>query len=269
MDDNIDIPENSESQPTIRKETSKPRRSHLTKKRKYDRLQKAESLILLFLILILCIMVSYYSVSFNQSRRNVNQLASCLDLQKKEIQSVLNEAKNNLGYDVKNLREIIFVLNETLNRTKNDELKKIKKRINSLQPNLDPAIVQAIAKSIVTNSHVCKLPPSLITHLIYKETIPPFNPLSKSTKGAIGLMQIMYDVHKKKIPELAKLKPKELFYIENNIKFGCQILRGYLDTSKTVSQALKKYVGGDVEGYVSGILELMAEYEVQNYQKIN
>ena len=137
----------------------------------------------------------------------------------------------------------------------------IESRIQSLQPRLDSILRTEIANAILKYSSKYKLSPSLILHLICRETIPRFNPLSKSSKDAIGLMQVRYEVHIKDIPELANIKTEELYHIDNNIKFGCQILRKYIDATEFLDKALKKYVGGEVKGYVEDIYRMMAEWE--------
>lgn len=140
------------------------------------------------------------------------------------------------------------------------ETSRLDRRIGKLQPRLDPVTRRRILQSVY--DHCGDLSPSLVVHLICRETVPPFNPLSKSGKDAIGLMQVRYEVHRKSIPELAELRPTELYHIDNNIKFGCMILRSYIASSRTLDEALKKYVGGNLKKYVDDICRLMAEYEV-------
>jgi len=135
----------------------------------------------------------------------------------------------------------------------------ISARIQALQPKLDPTLRTKIANAILDNSKKYKLSPSLILHLICRES--GFNPLAKSSKDAIGLMQVRYKVHVKDMPELAKIKEEEFYHIDNNIKIGCQILRKYIDSKKSLDKALKKYVGGEVKGYVADIYRMMAEWE--------
>jgi len=143
----------------------------------------------------------------------------------------------------------------------------LENRAEMLQPRLDPVLREKIVTTVMENSETYGLSPSLVLHLICRETVPRFSPLSKSSKDAIGLMQVRYEVHKKDIPELAKLKPVELYHIDNNIKFGCMILRKYIDSTETLSQALKRYVGGDLKGYVNDICRMMAEYEVEKVKE--
>ncbi len=142
----------------------------------------------------------------------------------------------------------------------------LEERIKELQPRLDPALRTQIVTAIMKYSEIYKLSPSLITALIWRETIPHFSPLSRSRKGAIGLMQVMYEVHKELIPGLNELKPTELYHIDNNVKYGCTILRDCIASTKNLREALKCYVGGDLEKYVNDIFRSMAEYEVKKYR---
>lgn len=157
-------------------------------------------------------------------------------------------------------RETIKYLERELGTAEQAEMLLLEKRIAKLQPKLDPAVRKDIIEAVYR--HRGDLSPSLVVHLICRETVPRFNPLSRSTKGAIGLMQVRYKIHVKDIPELAKIKLEELYHIDNNIKFGCWILRGYIDSTKSLDKALRKYVGGEVSGYVADIYRLMVEYEV-------
>ena len=86
--------------------------------------------------------------------------------------------------------------------------------------------------------------------------------MATSSKGAIGLMQIMFSAHKDKI----KIPKNKLYEIENNINYGCMILENYLKKSKgNLQKALTRYVGGKQKNYINDIFRLMAEFEVQKY----
>ena len=164
-----------------------------------------------------------------------------------ECQITVNELEDKLD---------LFVLEKEI------ELIRIEERIKQLQPRLDPWTVNRIATAVVRESGVQELSSSLVLHLISVETVPKFNPLSRSKKGAIGLMQIMYKVHSKEDEELAKLKPEDLYHIDKNVHFGCKILRKYMDASDSLTKALERYVGGKNDGYVNAIFRGMAEFEV-------
>ena len=152
---------------------------------------------------------------------------------------------------------------------KKDTVSSIDARIGELQPKLDLILRMSIAVAVVKYSEENRLSPSLVVHLICRETIPRFNVLSKSGKGAIGLMQIMYEVQKKENAEMAKLGVEEMYHVDNNVRFGCQILRWYIDSEGSLDKGLMKYVGGSPTSYTNDIYKLMAEYEVEKKGEAN
>jgi len=84
--------------------------------------------------------------------------------------------------------------------------------------------------------------PRLVKAIIKVES--NWRPRVISSEGAIGLMQVM--------PKTAKtygVKRHELFNPEINIRVGCAILKDYQKKSKSLKQALTKYVGGDGNYY--------------------
>jgi soluble lytic murein transglycosylase-like protein len=84
--------------------------------------------------------------------------------------------------------------------------------------------------------------PRLIRAIIQVES--NWNHKAVSSEGAIGLMQVL--------PKTAKaygVNRQHLFNPEINIKIGCAILKDYQRSSKSLRQALTKYVGGDRRYY--------------------
>lgn len=134
--------------------------------------------------------------------------------------------------------------------------------IKELKPSLDPNIRILIAKSVEKWCNEYGLSYSLVINLIYAETYPKFNILSKSNKDCIGLMQVNYKVWRKEIEELKDMEVSDLYHIDTNIKIGCIILKKYIDSSNTLSEALEKYVGGSNRKYINQIYEKMALWEV-------
>ena len=166
----------------------------------------------------------------------------------------------------------IITLKKKLSRKSDVKvLTKINSHIELLEPSLDPNVRMIISKAIEKWCNKYTLSYSLVTNLIYAETVPKFNIFSKSPKDCIGLMQINFDVHKKEIEEMKNMRVEDLYHIDTNIKFGCMILRGYIDKSKSnkPTSALKKYVGGTDLKYIRLIYEKMALWEVNNYEKSN
>ena len=88
-----------------------------------------------------------------------------------------------------------------------------------------------------------------------------FNPFLRSSKGACGLMQVMYKVHEKMLKETG-VNGYTIYHIDNNINAGCRILKDCIKKSKSISEALKRYVGGDQKSYINDIFSLMVEWEL-------
>jgi len=122
--------------------------------------------------------------------------------------------------------------------------------VQSKQPKLDPITATEIAKSIYQNSKKYQFPPELIIALIEQES--SFIPTSTSSAKCIGLMQINPKAHPKKIEGL---KHYQLYYINNNIEIGCQILKEYYNATGVISEALEKYLGVNNKSYVLNILK--------------
>ena len=143
----------------------------------------------------------------------------------------------------------------------------LERRILQLQPGLDPGVAERIFTTIRENCVEYQLNESLVVHLIFRES--SFNILGQSKKDACGLMMVRYTndnkqiVHPKILKEVGVNTREQLFHIEKNIKAGCKILREKcLDKSKTIEEALQKYVGGKHKTYIQDIFRLMSEYEI-------
>jgi len=83
-----------------------------------------------------------------------------------------------------------------------------------------------------------------------------FNPGAISNKGAIGLTQVMFDIHKESLIKSGIIKEKrDLFNIGPSIRAGSFIMDSCLIQSKAdVSKALELYLGGQDVFYVKRIL---------------
>lgn len=103
--------------------------------------------------------------------------------------------------------------------------------------------------------------PLLLLAIIKVES--EFNPGALSSKGAVGLCQIMYDSHKVSLLKLKFLKDKrDLWDIQTNIKCGSYIFEEYLKTSKDVNKALDLYLGTRDGPYVHKIMSNLANLYV-------
>jgi len=139
-------------------------------------------------------------------------------------------------------------------------LPNIKIQIHQLQPKLDPQLVDQIGSAIKRNCKQYHLPPNLIMSLIYRES--SFDLFATSNKKCYGLMQVQYKSHEKLLKKLGINTIYKLYHVDNNIDAGCAILSQMLIKEKTVTGALKRYVGGVHKTYIPDIFRTMAEYTV-------
>jgi soluble lytic murein transglycosylase-like protein len=109
------------------------------------------------------------------------------------------------------------------------------RRLNKKMP--DVAYRIDLLKQVHYEASRAGLPPELVLALIEVES--NFNPYAISSAGARGLMQVM-PFWLKKIG-----KPDDsLFRVHTNLRFGCTILKYYLDKENgNLHQALARYNG--------------------------
>ncbi|MDX8396601.1 MAG: lytic transglycosylase domain-containing protein [Mariprofundaceae bacterium] len=100
----------------------------------------------------------------------------------------------------------------------------------------DEAEADAIARWVYLYSVRFELSPELVLAVISVES--RFDHFAISSVGARGLMQVM-PFWKKELGS----PDDNLFEIETNIRYGCAILRHYIDRYKTTSRALGAYNG--------------------------
>ena len=123
--------------------------------------------------------------------------------------------------------------------------------IKKLRPQLDDNIAEDISKAIIKYSFEYRIPPEFVVYLMQRES--RFDVLAKSKASALGLMQVLPQWHKDKMDKMGITK-NEVYHIDNNVKLGCWILRGYINETGSIEKALTKYVGGTHESYVKDIL---------------
>ena len=100
----------------------------------------------------------------------------------------------------------------------------------------DPNEAATIAHWVYVYSKRQKLSPELILGLIAVESL--FDHFAVSNVGAVGLMQVM-PFWKKELGS----PDDNLLSIETNVRYGCAIIRHYLDRYKTLDRALGAYNG--------------------------
>ena len=130
--------------------------------------------------------------------------------------------------------------------------------IAKVRPELDPEIRAIIVKAMDKYTVLYNLDPALVAAIMARES--EFSSTARSCKGAVGIMQIMPSAH----PEKCKgLKPNELYYLDNNIRIGCQILTEYIKSSNSIKEALKKY-SGQHPTYAGEVLVMYSEMTLGN-----
>jgi len=106
----------------------------------------------------------------------------------------------------------------------------------------------------------------LVLSIINKESF--FNPLSKSHKDCVGLMQVNPKAHKEKVIGIPKT---HLYHIGINIDIGCKIFREYFDKSKgDLHKTFHAYLGKGaskqrIDKYKNDILYTFAGLEMYEY----
>jgi hypothetical protein len=127
--------------------------------------------------------------------------------------------------------------------------------IRHLRPDIDPGMVDLIAHHIDMACLEHGLDTELVVALIARES--SFLPWAKSKADCVGLMQVNPRAHRDKCKGYSGV---ELYHIPVNVGIGCAILREYMDRSKSVDEALGRYMGcqGAVS-YKRDILSTAAE----------
>ena len=90
-------------------------------------------------------------------------------------------------------------------------------------------------------AHKQGLDPKLVRAVVTVES--SWRPSARSSKDALGLMQVHHPTWRHKHTRLELLDP------ERNLLAGTAILRKYLNESSTLKEALRKYSGGEPEYY--------------------
>ena len=136
--------------------------------------------------------------------------------------------------------------------------------IINTRPEIDCTVAEKIANTILIEADKKDLDPMLIAGLIKVES--NFDPFAKSSKGAIGLMQIRYSVWKE-TPILVKNGAEKiggLYWIDINVSSGTDILKKYIDEAKgDVVRGLWRYNSGQTK-----LPPEKKEYEVDYVNKV-
>jgi len=123
--------------------------------------------------------------------------------------------------------------------------------IRYLRPDIDPGMVELIAQAVDMACLEHGLDTELVVALIARES--SFLPWARSRADCVGLMQINPRAHRDKCKGFSGV---ELYHIPVNVGIGCKILREYMDMSKSVDEALGRYMG--CQGAVSYKRDILA-----------
>jgi soluble lytic murein transglycosylase-like protein len=106
-----------------------------------------------------------------------------------------------------------------------------------LRRTAEPEIANRVARAIVKESRQLQLPPSLLAGVLLTEN-SRLEPESISSRGAIGLMQVMR-FH----AGVFDCDSDDLLQVEANICHGARVFAGYLKRTNDVRSALLRYNG--------------------------
>jgi len=154
-------------------------------------------------------------------RQMVEKNVGLLDIQPKEEEE---------------LRQMLEPVQEPA-QTDFEQMVWVKDIIDTISPWVgDEQEAETIARWVYVYSRKSRLSPELILGVIAVES--QFDHFAVSNVGAVGLMQVMPFWKK----ELGK-PDDNLLKIETNVRYGCAIIRHYVDRYKTLDRALGAYNG--------------------------
>lgn len=127
--------------------------------------------------------------------------------------------------------------------------------ITLLNQNVDPLISRQIVKVVIKEGKSFDVPPLLIVCLINEES--GFNQVAFNSKSkATGLMQIIPKWHEDRMEDRGVENIKQLFFIEENISIGTEILKEYIVAENyDVLKGLQRYVGATDKNNASKYIE--------------
>ncbi|MFW9871717.1 MAG: lytic transglycosylase domain-containing protein [Candidatus Thorarchaeota archaeon] len=168
---------------------------------------------------------------------------------------------------IKHLDKIVDTQSETVNKLKEkteigdceDEQNTILKKdmeiyIKRRYTKTPRVIAKAVAKNIIFHAKKYKLPPELILGITEVESM--FNPLTESSKGARGLMQVMPEW----VPKLDLQSVNDLYEIDLGIDSGIRVFLIHLEEAKgNISGGLYRYVNKD-KSYVERVYSAVGRF---------
>lgn len=127
-------------------------------------------------------------------------------------------------------------------------------------PRINPSVAKNLAKYILIAGKTFNIHPYMVTAIIRKEST--FKSTSTSNAGAIGLMQVMWSVHRSNIKRaFGDIETVDHMYEPyNNIMVGTWMYSWYLkNNGGSHYKALQRYLGGSSSSYPNTVLQYYNE----------
>lgn len=129
--------------------------------------------------------------------------------------------------------------------------------IRSINGKISRQIAWREASALVVYSAKYNVPTDLSVGIAKTESL--FNPSARSSKGALGVMQVMWRVHHGMLSARGIATTKDhMFDPERGIEAGVLLLSRYIDAYGTVQKALNRYYGGISVSYLKKVNNNMA-----------
>ncbi len=129
--------------------------------------------------------------------------------------------------------------------------------IRSINRKISPMIAWREASALVFYSAKYNVPTDLSVGIAKTESL--FNPSAMSSKGAMGVMQVMWKVHHGMLSAKGIATTKDhMFDPERGVEAGVLLLSRYINAYGTVQKALNRYYGGISVSYLKKVNNNMA-----------
>ncbi|MBP8633070.1 MAG: lytic transglycosylase domain-containing protein [Synergistaceae bacterium] len=129
--------------------------------------------------------------------------------------------------------------------------------IRSINNKISPMIAWREASALVYYSSKYNVPTDLSVGIAKTES--RFNPSAVSSKGAIGVMQVMWKVHHGMLSAKGIATTRDhMFDPERGVEAGVLLLSRYINAYGTVQKALNRYYGGISVSYLKKVNNNMA-----------
>jgi soluble lytic murein transglycosylase-like protein len=129
--------------------------------------------------------------------------------------------------------------------------------IRSINKKISPMIAWREASALVYYSSKYNVPTDLSVGIAKTESL--FNPSAVSSRGAMGVMQVMWKVHHGMLSARGIATTRDhMFDPERGVEAGVLLLSRYINAYGTVQKALNRYYGGISVSYLRKVNNNMA-----------